>query len=359
MEAFNDGVRNCFSYLYGINTHTLTLEQMGRLKLQVKPASHDLTREFLYEGTPVRFEPRGKPVAEAHMESDDGSEGRRHSLQDSYEQNWNSAQLQENHVKVEKRSVPAPEDNHVDVEKRSLPAAEEILKRQLPRTEVGLSGTDTNVELQNVRDDIRVIKTVLLGFAEKTDVDVKKSLKFDETKMWKEVVKEMEGPLNTIVQGILDGILEESVMPVIRELKTAVSRMELKVPKSSRDETVPNIRDAIDAAVRQEFERMQTPAVTYAKLEDGWMHYLSEECSAGDHEIHEMNEALAPKYSMDQDDQDTEDAGSDDLIASLKQELAENKKLVENLQMELRGRDETIKGLQRATSKRDTENDTV
>jgi len=199
-----------------------------------------------------------------------------------------------------------------------------------------------------VHDDIRVIKTVLLGFAEKTDIDVKKSLRFDETKLWKEVVKGMEGPLNEMIQGILDGILEESVMPVIRNVNSAVSRIELEAPKSSDEDSTLNIRDVISEAVRQEFERMQRPAVTYTNLEDGWMDYFSEDSSAGDLKIPEMNFA---HISLDQDDVETE-AGSDDfMIANLKQELAESKKLVESLQVKLRGKNETIKGLQGATSK--------
>merc|ERR1719267_186053 len=98
----------------------------------------------------------------------------------------------------------------------------------------------------------------------------------------------------------------------------------------------PTIRDMIDAAVRQEFERMHTPVVTQANLED-WRDYYSQECSAGDKEIH-----LVTKYSMDQDDRDTEDGTtsdgmtSDDLtIASLNQELVESMKRVEYLEMDM------------------------
>merc|ERR1712142_1274308 len=105
------------------------------------------------------------------------------------------------------------------------------------------------------------------------------------------------------------------------------------------------MRDMVDAAVRQEFERMHTPAVTHANLED-WRDYYSQECSAGDKEIH-----LVTKYSMDQDDQDTEDGttsdgmSSDDLtIISLKQELAESVRRVENLEMDLQVKVEIIKG---------------
>merc|ERR1712137_291288 len=108
-----------------------------------------------------------------------------------------------------------------------------------------------------------------------------------------------------------------------------------------------NIQDVIDAALRQEFERLHTPAVTHANLEE-WTNFYSQECFAGDREIHSVI-----KYSMDQDDQETE-AGtssdgmtSDDLtIASLKQELAESMKRVQNLEMDLQIKCEIIKGFQ-------------
>merc|ERR1712007_419593 len=95
------------------------------------------------------------------------------------------------------------------------------------------------------------------------------------------------------------------------------------------------------------FELLHTPVMTLANLED-WRDYYSQECSAGDKEI-----TLVTKYSMDQDDQDTEvgttsdGMTSDDLtIASLKQELSESMQRVENLEMELQFKGEIIKGFQ-------------
>jgi len=109
----------------------------------------------------------------------------------------------------------------------------------------------------------------------------------------------------------------------------------------------PSIRDVIDLAVRQELERLHTPAVTHANLED-WRDYYSQECSAGDKEIH-----LVTKYSMDQDDQETEDGMTSDgttsddwTIHSLKQELAESMKRVKNLEVDLQIKDEIIQGFQ-------------
>jgi len=251
------------------------------------------------------------------MESHNHYEGKSGSPEGNYEQNCNSAQLQE------------------------------ILQEQLPMTEVELSGSDTSVDcdtgvdLKNMRDDIRVIKTVLMGFMEKTDIDVKESLRFNETKMWKELAKGMEGPLSEIIQGFLDGFMEETVLPVIRELQSAVSQVELRVPTSSSEDATPNIQDVINKAVRQEFEHVMIPAVACTPLEDGWMDYLNGDHSPVDTEIHAMN--LAP-ISMDQDDTETEEGSDDVTIANLKQELAEHKKLIESLQKELRGKDETING---------------
>merc|ERR1712196_448818 len=123
---------------------------------------------------------------------------------------------------------------------------------------------------------------------------------------------------------------------------SAVSQVESRVPTSSEDAT-PNIQDVINEAVRQEFEHVMMPAVTSTPLEDGWMDYLNGDCSPVDTEIREMN---LVSISMDQDDTETEEGSDDVTIANLKRELAENKKLIESLQMELRGKDETIKGLQ-------------
>merc|ERR1712137_415351 len=244
----------------------------------------------------------------------------------------------------QKQQTPTAAENHVKIKKQHMESDGDCEGKRR-----SLEGNyDAGVEMKNVHDDIRVIKTVLLGFADKSDIDVKKSLRFDETKMWKGVVKGMEGPLNETVQKILDGILEESVTPVLRELKSAVSRMELKAPNSSCEDTTPNIRDVINEAVRQEFKRVERPAITHIKLTDGWMDYLSEDCSSPNRNIPEMN--LAP-ISMDEDDLDTEESSDDFTIASLQQELAESRKLVETLQTALRGKDETIKGLQDATRK--------